>query len=130
MKYLIKTTLVVGFFTLLLFSNKAYSQIETGLRGAYTVLSGSPVEVIEVFDNKVEAKMGGDVVERYFFFEKENETYILEFVKLDAEFVDPSIAKDRKLIRVNLEEIEENKYSLNLLMFNGKEQDIIMVKTR
>src|SRR5690554_5342408 len=127
MKYLIKTTLVVGFFTLLLFSNKAYSQIETGLRGAYTVLSGSPVEVI---DNKVEAKMGGDVVERYFFFEKENETYILEFVKLDAEFVDPSIAKDRKLIRVNLEEIEENKYSLNLLMFNGKEQDIIMVKTR
>ena len=125
MKQLIKI-LALGLIFTLLSLEKASTQIESSLIGKYTAISGTEVETIEIFKDKVEAKIGGEVVEKYFFYKKEGDAYILQFVKVDVESIDFTENLDRKLVKVQVQETDDNNFVLNFVLPNGTAKEIIM----
>lgn len=120
----------MGLVLALMSFEKSYAQIETNLIGEYTAVSGTEIETIEIFKDKVEAKIGGEVVEKYFFYKKEGETYILEYVKPDVESVDFSEKKDRHLVKVQLQETDTNTISFDFILPNGAKKKIVMSKAQ
>lgn|SRR5690554_1472984 len=109
-----------------LFIQVGHSQIESNYIGEYAVLSGSPAETIKIYDNKVEAFINDALVEKFFFYSKENELYLLEMVKPDVEEIDITIQKDRKIMKVGLTTQADNSLKLSLFLPNGSNQEMIL----
>lgn len=105
-----------------------FAQIEAPLIGTYTVIEGSPIETFIISSDRVDATVDSQVVERFFFYEKEDETYILEKVKPEVTAIDLSVVKDRKLVKVNLTYLDSGEIQLNIDFPNGKEQELTMKK--
>lgn len=104
------------------------AQIEEPLVGAYTITQGSEADQLIISSDKVEALINSNVVEKYFFYEKENDIYILEKVDLDVTSIDKSIKKDRRLFKVSLTHLSEESILLNITHPNGRNQEMIINK--
>lgn len=103
-------------------------QIEESLTGTYEVVEGEPIETFIISSDKVEALIDSETVEKFFFYEMEDETYILEKVKLDVTSIDTSIKKDRRLFKVIVTQLNSEKMQLNITHPNGTEQELILSK--
>lgn len=109
------------------FLNFSFGQIDTSLQGKYRVISGAPIEHIEISDEKVEAYIGNDLVEKFFYFDKYDNHYVFEIVALDVESIEPaSVEKDRKLMQVELNQLEDSKFLLKIRHPHGVLQEILM----
>ncbi|WP_299207103.1 hypothetical protein [Brumimicrobium sp.] len=115
-------------FIFLLIPFFSAGQIETSLVGEYTVSNGGPVDRFVISSEKVEAFANTELAEKYFFYAQEEQTYILEQVKLNVESIDPTINKDRKLIRVNLTELSPGVMQVDIHRPNGTTQELTMTR--
>jgi len=104
------------------------AQIEERLIGSYSVVSGSPAETIAISSDKVEVILKSEVIEKFFFYDKKNESYILELVDVNVTSVDHSIKKDRRLFNVSLLEHSSELMKLNMTHPNGMKQELILRK--
>jgi hypothetical protein len=106
------------------------AQIEAPLIGTFNVIDGSPIETFIISSDKVEAIIDSEVVEKFFFYEKEGYTYTLEKVNPEVTSIDLSITKDRKLISFSYTQLTPENIRLNIIFPNGKEQELTMRKVQ
>ncbi|HLW29219.1 MAG TPA: hypothetical protein VKX29_00025 [Brumimicrobium sp.] len=118
----------VGICFIFLSHQFSYSQIEKSLTGTYTITDGSLAEAIVITSDKVEVIANSEVIEKYFFYDKTEQGYILEKVSVETTSIDTSIKKDRRLLNVSLNKLADEEIQLDITHPNGIKQEISLKK--
>ncbi|MBN9293970.1 MAG: hypothetical protein J0G96_08325 [Flavobacteriia bacterium] len=119
-------TMTFSLFLLFILSgaHASFAQVKLPLNGVYKVVEGSTIEEFDITDEKILAKTGGEIVEKFFVVGKEEEYYILEKVKLHVETVDLNEKRDRFLLKVKVTPLENKQNLLTIFYPNDFVQEI------
>jgi|GEM_PF-6775150 len=118
---------------LILFCSNLFSQEITKteslpLKGKYEVISGSSINTFDISDEVILATENGIIVEKFLFWEKDGDFFVLEKVPVDFDLSKINEARDRILLQVKLEESSSGLFSLTIYFPYGKIQEIILKK--
>lgn len=119
-------------FIILFFSN-LFSQEKTEksalpLKGKYEVVSGSSINTFDVSDEVILAIENGTVVEKFIFWGKEEDFFVLEKVAVDFDLSKKNESRDRMLLQVKLEKTLPEIFMLTIYFPYGAIQEIKLKK--
>lgn len=123
-----KLTAVVLSLLLFFLGNNAFSQVKLPLSGTYKAPIGADFEKLEINENRINTFKDGAIVGTFFAVEKVEDSYVLEITKPGTQSVDYNPNRDRKLIKVKINEINEKECHLTITWHTGIIENLTLNK--